>query len=148
MSGRIKQKVYEYDLKGNFLRDYESISEYCRIFYPEDKSKRPIFLYNELGFKYNIFDDTIIFLERPGKKNIQLIISIHNSPFCNTLKGKPVEVLNYKNEVIAEFSNRDLLVKLMPNISQATISRHLTGVNLSEKKNKGKLGLKFRFKQI
>lgn len=146
MSGRLKQKVYEYDLTGKFIKEYESIREYCRIFYPEDKSLRPIFVYNELGFKYNIFYNSIIFLERPGKKNIQLIISIHNSPFCNSLIGNPVEVLNYKNEIIAEFSNRDLLLKLMPSISSATLSKHLQGK--SSGNSKGKTGLKFRFKQI
>lgn len=146
MSGRLKQKVYEYDLKGKFIRDYESVNDYRKLYFPNDSinSKRPIFNYTELDIKYNIYDDTIIFLTRPGRKTIQLIVAIDNSKYCNTIKGKPVEVLNLKDEIVAEFANRDVLLKMMPHVCQATLSRHLGG--LRDIKNKGQLGLKFRFK--
>jgi hypothetical protein len=147
MSGRIKQKVHEYDLTGKFIRSYESISDYRKLYYPTDSkdSKRPIFNHVEFNEKYNIYDHTIIFLNRPGKKLIQLIVAVHNSKYCNTVKSKPVEVLNLKNEVIAEFANRDVLLKLMPDVHQATLSRHVNGNRNDD--YRGTLELRFRFKK-
>ena len=145
MSGRLKQKVYEYSTLGKYIRDYESISEYRDIYFSQDIGKRPIFQHNELGIDYHIFDEIIILKERPGREIIKLLYFIHNSKYCNTGVDRPVQVFNLKNELIAEFKNTVLLLKLMPDLNKVTLSNQLNRKTNNPHKSR-KLGLTFKYK--
>jgi len=145
MSGRVKQKVYEYTKTGKYVRDYESISEYREIYFSKDQGKRPIFTHTELGMDYNVIDEIIILKERPGRETIKLLYFIHNSKYCNTGIDRPVQVFNLKNELIAEFKNTVLLLKLMPHLSQVTVSHQLNRKTSNPHKSR-RLGLTFKYK--
>lgn len=127
MSGRPKQKVYEYTHEGVYLRAYDSISEARQKNYPLDKAPRPMFLSNELGHECHIMEDTILFKERVYRDDVAFICAILKSEFCNMNKSKPgkVQVFNIKGELLAEFENMNLAIKMMPHINQTVINRHI-----------------------
>jgi len=119
MSGRPKIKVYEYDVEGHYLRDYDNINEVRRHYYPDDLGARPIFVKQELGFEYHITAlDTILFKERPGRDIAKFIIKIHNSEYCNILNtGLPIEMVSIKEEVLATFPNITTAAVILPGLS-------------------------------
>ena len=132
MSGRIKQPVYVYSHEGKYIEMFYNTDASRKKYFPNDLFKRPIFNWwaNHLKLgkvEYFINDNIIALKDRIGKDNIIQVIAIHNSPFCKKSdEYKPVEVFNLQFEKIAEFKNQRLLLKMMPHVSQATLSKHLT----------------------
>jgi len=150
--GRASKKVYEYDFEGKYLRKYESISEFRQKYYSEIKGKMPLFTKQIEGCQYQITHDTIAYTERVIREKTLFILKVHNSKLCNLSNTKqskqPVEMLNLKNEVIAEFASArvaELLLKY--SFSKATIYSQLTG-----RVHEGTKGIMndyyFRYKQI
>lgn len=131
MSGRPNQKVFEYTTEGVYIRSYESISEYREERYPDDIGKRPIFVHKIEGLDFHFTkDDTILLKERPGREKIVFIYKIWTSKLCNFNKskedGKPIQMFNLKNELIAEFASTKVAkVLLSPDISYNTLMGHL-----------------------
>lgn len=129
MAGREKIKIYAYEGNGAYLRTFESISEFRKAYYPSDIASRPIFNHNEFGMDYHYIDslNLIALKERPGKVLIRRIVSIHQSPYCKkqNLVERPIELLNLRGDVIAEFKTQHLLVKLVPEMSPSLITAQL-----------------------
>jgi hypothetical protein len=144
MAGLKKINIYEYNIDGSFHCKYDSLAEYSKKHY--DNSKYPTFRNKKIeGFEYNIIKDLVSFKnERPGRKRVQLIVKMHNSELINDVCNKAIEMVNLRNEVIAEFKSVIILTKLMPNISQSTIHHHLN----DKKKGSGvgKVDYRFRYK--
>jgi hypothetical protein len=130
MAGRKSQKVFVYDEDGTYICRFDSISEFREVYYPNDVGKRPVFLHEELGYKFHYMNDLnlIAFTKRCGRDLTRKILAIHNSEYCKSIdfeNNNPVLVFNLKKQCIAEFKSARLLLKMMPHISQATLHRHL-----------------------
>lgn len=140
MSGRPKIKVYLYNGKGAYLRSYNSVSDFRFDYFPDDKGKRPILIYKELGIEYyyNKDLDIILMTVRPGREKIKLIVAIHNSDLCKKQDDDdqiPVQILNLRGEMIAEFKSQRLLTKLVPLVTTMGLSRSLNSKVIRKKKN-------------
>jgi hypothetical protein len=152
MAGRQPQKVYVYDDQGTYICMFDNMVEFRKVYYPEDGVfKRPLFVHEELGFKYHYMKDLelIAITDRSaGRDTLKRIIAIHESEYCKNEDSNPqskaVQVFNLKNELIAEFKTARLLTKLMPHIKQPTLSRHL---NNQPVKSHNELGLYFKYKE-
>lgn len=147
MGGRRPIKVYTYTLKGKYLNTYESVQEYRKIYYPEDVSKRPCFVKKVKNIPYEISGDKISFQERPGKDMIRFIVAVDSSEYCkgsDETDNRVIEVYNHLGVKMAEFRNQRLLTKMMPHISQGTLSRQL---NSSKKVSLKVIGLYFKYKE-
>ena len=152
MAGRAPRKVYVYDDKGHYICMFENMVEFRKVYYPEDGVfKRPLFVHEELGFKYHYMKDLelIAVTDRSiGREGLKNIIAIHESEYCkkedNDPQSKAVQVFNLKNELIAEFKTARLLTKLMPHISQSTFSKQL---NTKAVKSHNESGLYFKYKE-
>ena len=58
MAGRQPHKVYVYDDQGHYICMFNSMQEFRKVYYPEDGIfKRPLFVHEELGFKYHYMKD-------------------------------------------------------------------------------------------
>lgn len=157
MAGRKPVNVYVYDLDGVFICTFDSMVAFRAVYYPDDKFKRPLFVKRELGVHYELIREcgVIAYRERVFRDDTKFLIAIENSEYCkaedNALKNKPIQVFNLKNELVAEFKTLRLATKMMPHISQATISRHL--INSETKtysynpKRHTEVGLFFRYKK-
>jgi hypothetical protein len=151
MAGRQPHKVYVYDDQGIYICMFENMVDFRKVYYPKDTNKRPLFVHEELGFKYHYMKDLelIAVTDRSiGRDRLKNIIIIHESEYCkkedNNPHSKAVQVFNLKNEVIAEFKTARLLTKLMPHINQSTLSRQL---NNQPVRNHNELGLYFKYKE-
>lgn len=130
MSERPSIKVHMYNGKGAYIQSFESIAEFRKEYFPNDIGKRPILVYKEfdIEYYYNKEFDYIIMSSRPGREKIKQIIAVHNSEFCKKQDNndqKPVQVLNLRGEVIAEFKSQRLLSKLVPNMTTVGYGRAL-----------------------
>lgn len=110
--GRPTKKIYEYDFNGNFLQKYESFAQFRLKYYPNDKGKRPIFVNSVEGYDFHVTaENTIAMTERIYRDNITFLLKLYNSELCivnDRNNNKPIQMLNLKNEVIAEFSSTSM----------------------------------------
>lgn len=152
MGGRVPLKVFTYTSTGEYLQTFDSIQEFRQKYYSNDTGLRPIFRHKELGFEYhfNEKEKIVAVLERIGRDKIKRIVAIHNSEYCKkedkTNKKPPVQVFNLRGELIAEFKNQRLLTKLMPHISQSTLTHQLTKSKNKFSKTYTPVGLFFKYK--
>lgn len=153
MAGRKPTRVYVYNEEGEYICMFENMQEFRDVYYPSDIGKRPLFNHEEFGVEYHYMEDLNLIAihdrSNAGRDLLRRIIAVHNSEYCKKKDNHPdekiVQVLNLKEEVIAEFKTQRLLLKLMPYVSEATLSRQL---NLSTHKKKfNKNGLFFRYKE-
>lgn len=140
-----------YNGKGAYIQSFESIASFRKEYFPNDIGKRPILVYKEfdIEYYYNREFDYIIMSARPGREKIKQIIAVHNSEFCkkqDDTDQKPVQILNLRGEVIAEFKSQRLLTKLVPNMTPTGIGRALN--SKAKKANITKSELFFQFKPI
>lgn len=139
--GRPKKFVFEYDLKGKYLRKWDSENDFRKHYYTEDLGKRPLFVDEVKGICYHVtHNDTIALIERPGRDFILFMLRVHNSVLCNFKKNKgssrPIQMFNLKDELLAEFSSLRIAEHLL-NISRETISDQL---KRGDRKTKGLAG--------
>jgi len=127
MSGRPKLKVYEYSHQGKYMGYYESISDVRKKYFSHIKGVASLFKKEELGHKYELLEDSILFQERVYRDDVKYIMAILNSPFCNLPKSKEgiVQVFNYKKVLLAEFQSLNIASKMLPHIPKATIVHQL-----------------------
>ncbi len=149
MAGRKPHRVFVYDEEGTYLCMFDSMTEFRKVYYPNDIGKRPLFVHKELGYEFHHMDDLelIAFNKRPGRDLVRKILAIHKSEYCKSIDSEdlnPILVFNLKHECIAEFKNARLLLKLMPHVNQSSLYRHL---NVSKKvKTFNESGLFFEYK--
>ena len=149
MPGLEKIKIYEYNKKGKFIQEFNSMAAFRASHYPTILSK-PIFLKSYKGIKYQLTpNDTLAFQERPGREFTVLLYKITKSKYCNLNKsnidGKPVQVLNLKQEVLAEFKSIVVASLLIPSISKVTMDGQIKR-NKNFIKHFGSRELIFRYK--
>lgn len=123
MGGRAKEKCYQYNKEGKFLKEWESQSSLVNS-YNITKGN----FYNTKGYKV-LSDNTYVFPNRSSKRNIARIHKIENCKFCNIKpdsRQRVVEVYNLLNEKIAEFTSLAALEKLT-GIPRATALQNATG---------------------
>lgn len=118
MSGRVKQKVYQYDIKGKFIQEFESEAEAARKYYGD---KRPLFQIKNYHLTSSV---DILVKERIGRSAIKILFRKINSPFITSAATKPVECLNLNNEIIAVYKNAHL-ASLLSGIDRTTIDHQL-----------------------
>lgn len=118
MSGRAKQKVYQYDAQGKFIQEFESETSAAIRYYG---SKRPLFQTKD----YHLTINTILVKEKIGRDNVKKLFRKINSPFI-TIRAdeKPVECLNLNNEVIATYKGAHI-ASLLSNVPKTTIYHQL-----------------------
>lgn len=125
MSGRPKQKRYQYDRNGRFIREFESESDCRREYYSNITGKYPMFNRNGVKFdrEYHILpDDTFLFKERVGRVGVRdLKRRLDSKEFLNiNFKEPRIKCLNLDNKVVATFANINIAHK-MTNIPIGTI---------------------------
>lgn len=135
MSGRPKQKRYEYNQEGKFIREYECENDIRKEYYSQDKGKRPLFGTTRTNYKgktysytylYHILkNNNIIVKERIGRIGIKNLLRHINNDFVNISNKKKINVINLDNEIIASFVNINIASK-MTNIPLSTIHSQLT----------------------
>lgn len=140
MGGKAKIECYEYDLKGAFVRTYESLQEVRDRFFPKDKGKRPLFKSNQDYFKIENYGYIANF--KIGRKGLKEAEKVKNSKYCKESKKMGtygIEVFNFKGEKLAEFKNLYIMT-LMTNIPASTIACQLNENNSKKQKQpKGEL---------
>ncbi len=143
MSGRPKQKRYQYNSEGKFLKEFDCEDDIRKTYYSKDKGKRPLFRNNCLEREYHLLpNNDLIFKERTGRKLVQHINNYINNEYVNAEKYKTpaVRLVNLDNKTIARFINTNIASKLT-GISESTILH-----NLEAKGNKlTKRGLIFKY---
>jgi hypothetical protein len=149
MAGREKISVYVYNLVGEYIETFETISEFRKKWYPLDTNPRPLFNYNELGHEYfySATNRIIVLRSRPGREVIKHILAIHNSEFCalqDTIESPSIEILNLRGDVIAVVKTQHLVSLLIPDLHPSTVSRQLN--TDAKKSNIFKTGLRCQFK--
>lgn len=139
MSGRPKSKVYLYDTDGKYLREYESISLFCREFQFSEN-----LFSNYAGEVYEFEDGRVGALYKIGREGILKYRRYKSSEYTKEYRGrkiaesvltkngknKEVAVYNLDGELIATFKNSYFAKKLM-NIDSNTIhSKRVTDEGL------------------
>lgn len=118
MSGRAKQKVYQYDGKGTFIQEFESEAVASRRYYGD---KRPLFQTKD----YHLTDPTSILLKkRIGRDNVKKLFKKINSPYITCAITKPVECLNLNNEIVATYRGAHFAA-LLSGVDRGTIDHQL-----------------------
>lgn len=74
MAGLPKIKVFEYDLNGQYLKTYESVTDFSAEYFTHKKGKTHLFNRNLLGKNYRLGDKTIAFEEMIEPKIVKKII--------------------------------------------------------------------------
>ena len=149
MSGRPSIKVHMYNGKGGYIQSFESLAHFRKKHFPNDIGKRPILIYKELGidYYYNKEFDYIIMSVRPGREKIKHIVAIHTSEYCKKQDDddqKPIQLLNLRGDVIAEFKSQRLLYKLVSAISQENATRSLKRTAKRSNINSSKLFVQYK----
>jgi hypothetical protein len=154
MAGRQPRKVYVYEDNGTYVCMFDNMVDFRKVYYPNDIGKRPLFVHKELGFEYHYMEDLELIAttdRSAGRDLLKRIIAIHNSEFCkkedNESSKKPIEVFNLKNELIAEFKNSRLLLKMMPHIAGPTLSSQLNNDSI-KRRTYTECGLFFKYKEL
>lgn len=152
--GRPKIKVHIYDFDCKYIRTFDTIADFRRHYWPEDICNRPLFIKEELNCKYEVIREAgiIAMQDRPGREAIRLILAINDSEYCRKQDQnedyRPVQILNLRGEIIAEFATHRLAVKLMPHLSQARLSHQLSKSKNNVKRNQVvQGGLIFKYKE-
>jgi len=144
-AGLEKIPVYQYDEKGNFMKEWESLSDLRYHYYPRDRSKRPLLRSKRANlYNYDILPDrTFYSLERLGRKIVQYE-KIFNSKFViNRVKeDRNVGIYNIVGDKIAHFENA-YIASLLTNIGYGVILK-----DCNEGKGKIQKELSFRFENI
>jgi hypothetical protein len=135
MSGRPKQKRYEYNQDGKFIREYVCENDIRKEYYAEDKGKRPLFGTTKTNHKGKVYsynysyhilkNNNIIVKERIGREGIKNLIKHINNDFVKIYNKKKINVINLDNEIIASFISENIAAK-MTNIPISTIHNQLT----------------------
>lgn len=155
MAGRTPIPVYTYALDGKYQGKFDNMSQFRKVFYPDDLFKRPLFKHRELDIYYEYIPEaqTIAFKERVYRDTVKRIVRIIESDFCKDMDskytGKPVEVYNLKGEKIAEFKTPRLALKLMPHLSGGLIHGQLRTTlkeHLKSPDSHNESGLFFKYK--
>ena len=116
MSGRPKNRVYQYDKDGMFLQTFECENDIRKKYYQTDKGKRPLFTNTTkyVNIKYHILpDETLLFKERIGRTGVKEFNKRLNDEFLKlSTKNKTVRVFNLDNKEIARFINMNIASKM------------------------------------
>jgi hypothetical protein len=116
MSGRPKQKRYQYDESGKFIKVYESEADCRKEYYNYSKGKYPFFRKSKEVFSldYHILpDNTFLFKERVGRDGVRELKKRLTDDFINLKEDKPlIRCLNRDNKVIATFKDIYIANKL------------------------------------
>tara|TARA_R110000744_G_scaffold344063_3_gene449310 strand:+ start:92 stop:529 length:438 start_codon:yes stop_codon:yes gene_type:complete len=117
MSGRPKQKVYQYDSKGKYIKTWDCKRDVIREYYPNDKGLRPLLSRNPTETLKR--DSTVISLSKIGRIGTLEFLKRKNNPYVDRSAGggavsdKGVEVYNLDNDMIASFKDWDIASKMM-----------------------------------
>lgn len=122
MSGKPKQKVYEYTQTGKFVRTYDSQAEAREVNFSNVKGKKPVFQYKE----HRLLDNgNVLVKERIGRDAIKSLLRRESNEFLKDYKSPKVKLLNLDNKVIATFKNTNIASKLT-GIPESTIANQIS----------------------
>jgi len=130
MAGRAKQKVYQYAADGRYIQSWSSVSLLTRAYYPKDISMRPLFATNEI--RQMSEDSTVVSRTRIGKAGVINFLKRKSNPYVDRHKGggfisgKPVEVYDLDDKLIASFSDADIAAKMLKMSASLIYSRFHT----------------------
>ena len=137
-----KQKIYQYDTNGKFLKTYESKSELLKSY---SMTKGNLFG----GKEYRrLPDNTYVTFKRIGRDRIVNLVRIDNCPYCHKSdpRSRTVEVYNLRNEKIAEFDSISTCAK-MTGFNHSIILRQCNNPKTSHFRKTAPTGnLIFKFK--
>jgi hypothetical protein len=121
---RQKEKVYQYDKNGKFIKEWESQTEVRNKYYSDAIGKYPIFRKDSKGSKITsknisiLPDETLISSERIGRIGVMEFLKRYNNPYINRSirSGKyaksRINVYDLDNNKIAEFKDIDIASKI------------------------------------
>jgi hypothetical protein len=121
---RLKEKVYQYDQEGKFIKEWSSQSSVRAYYYSDKRGKYPIFR-NDLkgaarlrsGLSF-LPDGTIVTRKKIGKTGVMIYMRRYNNPYVERCLRHSehvdsiIEVYNLDNEKIAEFKDVDIASKM------------------------------------
>jgi hypothetical protein len=127
MSGRPKQRVFQYNENGKFLKYWDCKNDFRKEYFPADIGIRPLFTEGDIMV---MEDNTIASISRIGRVGVKAFLKRYRSPYVDrkwlhgTFDNKKVVAYNLDNEKIAEFKDWDFACKLM-NISRNTLNSRI-----------------------
>jgi len=148
MSGRPKQKCYQYDSSGKFIKVYDSNAEVLGKYFSHIKGKRPLFISYTKEKIYRkdyivLPDNTFLTKARIGREGIRDIKKRIGNPFLKP-SNTVIDVYNLDNELVASFNGLNIASNLC-NIPKGTIYSQLTkSVNKAAESNSSGLLFKYR----
>ena len=145
-AGREKIPLYLYNDKYEYIKKYESKTEFCKEYFPTDDSIRPLFevhgQYSRGSFGYQLLKDGYFICNfRAGKEYLRKSEIIVKSIYCKYLDETPIECFNLVGDKIAEFLNLHIATNIT-NIPKQTIWHQLNKTVLQTTKS----GLVFKYK--
>ena len=128
--GRKRQKVYQYDKEGKFIRSYETIADARKEFYNDVNGVYPMF---RDGADYHILpDDTVLVKERIGREGIVHMLNVINNPLVYEEDDvKPFTIYNISGEPVASFIN----IKAATVLTDMTYQQIYNHLNYKRKDN-------------
>ena len=117
MAGRPKQKVYQYDSSGKYIKTWECKRDVVKAYYPNDKGMRPLLKRNETELLKK--DNTVISLNKIGRAGTLEFLKRKNNPYVDrpagggAVSGRVLDIYNLDNEKIASFKDWDIASKML-----------------------------------
>ena len=145
MSGRAKIKLHHYDLDGNSLGTFESLSEVHSKYYKG--SKYPLFKSKDNSLVHLLPDATCITKGAIYRDELRKLIKRFDAPdlIDKYQKYNPIEILNFDKIEIGTFYNIPIASQLL-NISQSDIHSIIKASGNEVPKNK--YGIYIRYKNL
>lgn len=135
-----KKKLYMYDSKGIFLREFESKKQF------KDEYDSTYNKYDD-KYGYKVLNGNVLSTKRLGKRRTLEILGYYNSPFVGRVKKSaetnldkngtniPVQVFDLDGDLMAEFRN-SFTLKMLTNLDMKNIGKKTnSGLILRYKEN-------------
>jgi hypothetical protein len=147
MAGREKIPCFQYSINGEYIKKYNSISEFRDEYFSEQDGKQPLF--HKGQEMYIMPDETVVCKHRIGRENVKKLVKISTNkliaPYESKTAKKPIELFNIVGEKIAEFENIRTMSILMD------ITKNTAYSMMRERKGNmpsNELGVTAKFKAI
>lgn len=132
MAGKKPIKVYEYNLKGEYIDRYDNISSARTKYYGDIEGKMPMFRYKALELEYELTPEgTILYKQRVGRDTTKLLMKVINSPFYKVAAkdDRAIIVTDLEGNFLATFANMKVASLLLKDMNYGIIFSKLSKVS-------------------
>lgn len=128
MAGKKPIKVYEYNLRGEYIGRYDNIQSARTKYYREIEGKIPMFRYEALGLPYELTPEgTILYKQRVGRGTTKLLMKVINSPFYKVAAkdDRAIIMTDLEGNFLGTFANIKVASLVLKDMSYNKIFRRL-----------------------